>query len=222
MVNDTVVPIHLDRPQPRIVQHNKRRYSVRLENVFWRALERLADSRQLRLGRLVAALAESYSGGNFSSYLRSYCMAEFERGQFARGFAETDDGVLGILAACPAPGMLLSAARVVLAHNAAFSAWLGPGHPPLLQAPLTAHFQLRPGPALTQAAEALSAGAAFTAAIQLVYSAPGRASLSAGRLVALRAAGTGGGGMLIWLALPAARLAPVAPPRPPLAAPQTD
>ena len=56
-------------PKPRIVQYQNRRFSVRLEPVYWQALERLADRATMRLGQLIARLAAGYPGGNFSSFL---------------------------------------------------------------------------------------------------------------------------------------------------------
>lgn len=199
MARIEILPIHADRPQPRIVQHNHRRYSVRLEQVFWRTLERLAGSRGQRLGGLIAALAETYSGRNFSSYLRTYCMVELERGRVASDLAAQGSGLFEALNACPAPGLIFGAGRVIVAHNSAFAAWLGPDHAPILEAPLNAHFQLRPPPALGQAEEAAAEGKEFQVKIQLVYTAPGRVSLAPGQLVTVRGQG-GQNYCLIWLA----------------------
>ena len=49
-------------PRPRIVQYRNKRYSVRLEPIYWQTLEVLADRQRMRLGRFVAALAENYEG----------------------------------------------------------------------------------------------------------------------------------------------------------------
>ena len=222
MARIEILPIHADRPQPRIVQHNHRRYSVRLEQVFWRTLERLAQARGQRLGGLIAALAETYQGGNFSSYLRTYCMVELERARVAADLATEGSGLVEALHACPTPGLILGPGRVVVAHNQALGGWLGEDHAPILEAPLSAHFQLRPAPALGRAEEAARTGAAFVTPIQLVYAAPGRVSLAPGRLVAVRGR-EGQGYCLIWLAQaaarspaarPAATLPPAAKPTP--------
>src|SRR3546814_2826331 len=66
-------------PKPRIVQYRNKRYSVRLEPIYWQTLEVLADRRRMRLGRFVAELADSYEGPNFSSFLRVFCMLEGEQ-----------------------------------------------------------------------------------------------------------------------------------------------
>ena len=41
-------------PKPRVVQHRGRRYSIRLESVFWKFLEYLAGRQGVRLGRYIA------------------------------------------------------------------------------------------------------------------------------------------------------------------------
>ena len=63
-------PYDSQSPRPRILQFNKRRYSIRLEPIFWRVLEDLSQRRSMRLGQFVAELEQSYRGRNFSSFLR--------------------------------------------------------------------------------------------------------------------------------------------------------
>ena len=66
-------------PKPRVVQYRGRRYSIRLETVFWKFLEYLAERRNIRLGRYIAGLAGAHDGNNLSSYLRVVCMLEAQR-----------------------------------------------------------------------------------------------------------------------------------------------
>ena len=55
VVNRPDAPVkEAESPKPRIVQYRNRRYSVRLEPVFWHALERLAEQSDMRLGRYIA------------------------------------------------------------------------------------------------------------------------------------------------------------------------
>lgn len=53
--------------EPRVVQFGGRRYSIRLEAVFWRVLERLAAGRQMRLGKLIGELATSAAVGGIKT-----------------------------------------------------------------------------------------------------------------------------------------------------------
>ena len=54
-------------PKPRIGQYQNKRYSVRLEPIYWQTLEVLADRHRKRLGRFLAALAEGYHVPNVCS-----------------------------------------------------------------------------------------------------------------------------------------------------------
>ena len=194
-----------EEPKPRIVQFNKRRYSVRLESAFWRKLEGAAQARGQRLGRLVAELADGYDGRNFSSYLRVFCMAEAERAVARADLLVTGNGLVDALAACPAPGLLLNQGRVVLAINDAFSEWLGEGHPPLVEAQFNTFFQLRAVRGEQEVWQALADGRIGVARAQLVYLAPGRVSAVQARILALHAGRRRQHYYLIWLATPSTR-----------------
>lgn len=113
------------QPQPRIVQHEKRRYALRLERVFWQQLESLAERKAKRLGRLVAELAEGYQGANLSSYIRGFCMVEAEREitHYRLGAGAFD--LLDVLRSSPAPALLLDSNRSVLEVNQALFDWMG-------------------------------------------------------------------------------------------------
>jgi predicted DNA-binding ribbon-helix-helix protein len=58
------------------------RTSISLEPEFWAALEALAASRHWPLARLIGEIDRSRAGGNLSSALRVYLLAEARR---ARG-----------------------------------------------------------------------------------------------------------------------------------------
>ena len=67
-------------PRQRILQADGRRYSLKLEEPFWEALDLAARERGLKLGRLVAQLAAELPGsGNLASQLRLFCLAEGQR-----------------------------------------------------------------------------------------------------------------------------------------------
>ncbi len=200
MADKNIGGIYHEEPKPRIVQFNKRRYSVRLESAFWRTLEGAAQARGLRLGRLVAELAAGYDGRNFSSYLRVFCMAEAERAAARADLLLAGKSLVDAVDACPAPGLLLNQAQVVLAINEALSDWLGEGHPPLVEAPFNAFFQLRAVRGGQEVWQALADGRIGVARAQLVYLAPGRVSAVQARMLALHAGRRRRHYYLIWLA----------------------
>ena len=95
-------------PKPRVVQHQHRRYSIRLEAVFWKFLDYLAARQGVRLGRYIAGLAASYGGNNLSSYLRVVCMLEAERSVAEAALDPTRDSLLALVRDCPSPGVIIS------------------------------------------------------------------------------------------------------------------
>ena len=205
MVNKTDDLIHIDAPKARIVQHEKRRFSIRLEHVFWRVLERAAVERGVRLGRLVAQLAEGYEGRNFSSYLRTVCMAAAEISAARADLAPTSASLIDMVAACPSAGLVLSADGIILAHNQALSAWLGGGHPRLIQAPFQSMFHLRPPELLRELLVAAKDTRKASRRAQLLYIVPGRTSAAGAHVLALRGARPGRVYVVIWLSATGAR-----------------
>jgi predicted DNA-binding ribbon-helix-helix protein len=113
------------QPQPRIVQHQKRRYALRLEAIYWRQLEALADRRGWRVGRLVAGLARDHQGPNLSSYVRGYCMVEAERDMARYRLTAGSFDLTTLLRGCPSPALLLNEERKILDTNQALADWLG-------------------------------------------------------------------------------------------------
>ena len=91
-----------EQSRPRIIQYNKKRFALRLEHVFWDGLETIARRRHIRLGRLIADLADTYHGVNFSSYIRAYVMADARREQIRHDIPLNPFDVVDILRNCPA------------------------------------------------------------------------------------------------------------------------
>jgi predicted DNA-binding ribbon-helix-helix protein len=130
-------PFYWTQPQPRIVQHQKRRYALRLESIFWQQLEKIAQKRGRRLGQVVAELADVYDGKNLSSFVRGYCMVEAERENTHYRLSAGSFDLLDVLRACPAPAILLNSDRVIIETNHALARWSAP------QAPGSAEIMLR-------------------------------------------------------------------------------
>ncbi|MFD2207738.1 ribbon-helix-helix domain-containing protein [Kiloniella antarctica] len=130
-------------PKARVVQYNKKRYSIRLEPVFWRALEQVANDHDLKIGKFIGKLETIYQGPNFSSFLRVFCMISAERHLAA---AETDthkNTVLSIIEASPSPAALLTSDMTIASCNNAFYNWLGETSIALEGSNITKLFQLR-------------------------------------------------------------------------------
>lgn len=189
-------------PKPRIVQYANRRYSIRLEPVFWLMLERLAEHRQMRLGRLVAELEEAYDGRNFASHLRVMCMIEAERALAAASLQSGAQGnVLDLVDACPSPGLVLSRYRTILAVNDAFADWLGGREKAPTGSDLTSIVQVRTRRPLNEVWLDLVVGKLNGVEANVLLVEPGRAVAATGRLVALHPAGGREFYAVLWLAL---------------------
>ncbi len=195
-------------PKPRIVQYRNRRYSVRLEPIYWRALENLAKQQNQRLGRFVAELAEGHNGGNFSSYLRVYCMLEAERALASEYLGPTHGSLMDVVAACPSPGVILSRYRTIIGLNRAFEDWLGPTEVPVTGASLTTLIQVRTKGSLNDVWEGLTSGAETQAEARVLYVAPGRVNAAQAKFLALRSADGEQFYAVMWLLGAAARAAP--------------
>lgn len=173
-------------PRPRIVQYRNKRYSVRLEPIYWQTLEVLADRRRMRLGRFVAELADNYEGANFSSFLRVFCMLEGERALARETLGPTHHGLLDVVTNCPNPGLILSRYRTVIAYNQAFGEWLGPANVAVIGAELTTLVQVRTRRSLNDAWQDLVSGRELKTDAKLLYVAPGRVNAAQATILALR------------------------------------
>lgn len=205
-------------PRPRIVQHAHRRYSIRLEPVFWKFLEFLAQRQGIRLGRYIASLATAYSGNNLSSHLRVVCMLEAERAAAQARLVPTRDSLLELVRASPSPGLVVARSRTILAANAPFAAWLGPDGPDPAGRELGDIVQVRTTRSFTALWADMVAGRQKTFKAHVLHVRPGRVAAAQASLVPLRARAGDAFHVVIWLEArpPRAGAAPrTTPPAPP-------
>jgi len=186
-------------PKPRVVQFRGRRYSIRLETVFWKFLEYLAGRQDLRLGRYVAGLAESYDGNNLSSYLRVVCMLEAERSVAEAVLDPTRDSLLALVRDCPSPGVIVSRNRTILGYNTAFAHWLGPGLRVLAGSELSDVLQIRTAKFLNEVWTDMVTGAQGTVKAHVLRVSPGRVSAAQATIVPLRSDAGEGFYAVMWL-----------------------
>jgi len=204
-------------PRPRIVQYRNKRYSVRLEPIYWQTLEVLAERQRVRLGRFVAELAEGYDGQNFSSFLRVFCMLEGEQALARETLGPTHHGLLDVVTNCPNPGLILSRYRTVIAYNSAFGEWLGPADVAVVGAELTTLVQVRTRRSLTEVWQDLVSGREPRADAKLLYVAPGRVNAAQATILALRSQTYQEFYAVMWLSVQSRRAGPAGSnPPPPL------
>lgn len=199
-------------PKPRIVQHHGRRYSIRLEPVFWQALEALADGQDMRLGRFIAERAAGYRGRNFASYLRVLCMVEADQDLARARLRPSLGSVVDLVTSCTSPGLVLSRQRTIVAYNDGLTQWLGSAQGPLAGAELTSVMQVRTRRPLNDLWDDLSAGTIGRADVNVLHVQPGRVMAAAARLLGLRAVDEDVFYVVMWLATSARTAPPPAGP----------
>lgn len=202
-------------PKPRIVQYRNKRYSVRLEPIYWQTLEVLADRHRMRLGRFVAELADNYDGPNFSSFLRVFCMLEGQQALAREVLGPTHHGLLDVVTNCPNPGLILSRYRTVIAYNRAFGEWLGPANVAVIGAELTTLVQVRTRRSLNEVWQDLLSGREPRADAQLLYVAPGRVNAAQATVLALRSHTHQEFYAVMWLSQQSRRTGGTGAPTPP-------
>lgn len=213
MPSDTLLSIGSQAPKPRIVQHRNRRYSIRLEPIFWLSLERLAERRELRLGHFIADLAARYEGKNFASHLRVVCMLEAEHALARASLQATRENVLDVISACPTPGLVLSRFRTILAINTAFADWIGGADKAPTGADLTSVIQVRTRRPLNTVWLDLIAGTTQDVEASVLLVEPGRAVAAHARILGLHPLPGAEFYAVMWLSI--GRRAPTAgAPRP--------
>jgi predicted DNA-binding ribbon-helix-helix protein len=199
MARRALSAVGIQTPKPRIVQYQNRRYSIRLEPVFWQALESLAGREGMRLGRFIAELAERYNGNNFASHLRVISMVESERALAQASMLPTRDNILGVVRACSSPGLVLSRYRTILAHNDGFLEWLGAPEESLAGADLTSVIQVRTRRPLNDLWLDMVAGNVASAEANVLHVEPGRVIAAAAKLLGLHPRDGEGFYAVMWL-----------------------
>ncbi len=199
MARRALSAVGIQTPKPRIVQYQNRRYSIRLEPVFWQVLENLSEREGMRLGRFIAELAARYNGNNFASHLRVISMVESERALAQSSLLPTQDNILGVVQACASPGLILSRYRTILAHNDGFLEWLGAPEESLAGADLTSVIQVRTRRPLNDLWLDMVAGNVEVADANVLLVEPGRVIAAAAKLLGLHPRDGEGFYAVMWL-----------------------
>ncbi|MHA1599282.1 MAG: ribbon-helix-helix domain-containing protein [Alphaproteobacteria bacterium] len=212
MPPNLVTAIGDQSPKPRILQHLGRRYSIRLEPIFWQSLDSLAARQGMRLGRFVAERAETYRGANFASYLRVICMLDAGQALAHATLRPSQGSLIDLVTGCTSPGLVLTRHRTIVAYNGGLEQWLGPAHKPLAGAELTSIMQIRTRRPLNEIWEEMLDGKLARADINVLNVEPGRVVAANARLLALHAPEEDAFYAVLWLSSGARTVSPP-PPR---------
>jgi predicted DNA-binding ribbon-helix-helix protein len=195
------LPFKLDdqAPQPRVVQNQKRRHSIRLEPVFWQALENLARDQGKRLGKFIDEIASAYQGRNFASHLRVFTVISLQRSLARQALGGKADDLYRLVEYAPAPGLILSRNRSIIGFNQAFVHWLGVGNSPLIGAELTDVFQVRTAGSLGVLWDDLVTGRIEHLDAKVLHIRPGQARAAQARVLGLRSVERSSFHGVLWL-----------------------
>ena len=181
----------LSPPRQRVLQVDRKRYSVRLEDAYWHILEDLARDQGVKLSRLVDEVAREVKGASgLAAALRLRCLsalAERKGEGYAAADARSVGGVYGaslenLISANPAPSLLLAEDGRILLANEAFQNWSGVKSESLIGQPHDWFFQLRLAAPLAETVDRLAHGREGFQNARISYIAPGRVVVANGRV----------------------------------------
>jgi len=116
----------------RIIQHAGRRFSLKLDELSWQALEAIARADKIRLNQLIARVATENGDANLTAALRQLCLeralqraAMLERELTAVSRLGRGMPVSAMVEGMPTPCFALSQRHEVLRANAPATSWIG-------------------------------------------------------------------------------------------------
>lgn len=125
MIKDILQGFSVEQPQPKIYQYKGKRIAVRLEPSFLRILDILAKENKYKTNQFVAELQDAHTGKNFSSFLRSLCMAETEKKLSSVDAMSHSHNLEFFMNNSPIPGLILSSDQTIIFANKSFFEWTG-------------------------------------------------------------------------------------------------
>lgn len=165
-----------DKLKPRIVQWNHRRYSLRLEPIFWRSLERQAEIRSIRVNQLVGRLAEEGGESSLASRLRQFCLAQTEANLAVSSVSARQEDFFRLFDRSPSPAALLAENGSIRRLNAAFAARFGAAEARFLGKSFLRSFQVQTSIPLSRAWQQFADGRSEAVNGRLAHIARGRVS----------------------------------------------
>lgn len=117
-----LIEFAIEPPKPKIYQFKGQRLAVRLEPPFLRSLKTISRKYHLKTNELVFLLKQKNKSKNFSSYLRSFIIAEMEH-MLQRDVLGNKDHNYFILDKAPIPCLHLSENQTIIYANESFSKW---------------------------------------------------------------------------------------------------
>ncbi|MGE0652724.1 MAG: ribbon-helix-helix domain-containing protein [Alphaproteobacteria bacterium] len=180
-----------DPPIHRVVQADGRRYSLKLEQAYWKILEEEAKREGLPLARLVQRVALGVpADASLTGVLRLYCV-ELLRERASTVPSRSDScahsaspsespsqlalrRLMSFFVTCPAAGLLLNPHEKVICANRAFETWSRLRGDYLVGKAVDWHFQLRMAEPIGAVMARFAKGVPESLTARISYISPGR------------------------------------------------
>lgn len=188
-----------DTLKPRIVQWNHRRYSFRLEPIFWRSLERQAAIRSIRVNQLVGRLAEEGGESSLASRLRQFCLAQSEAKLAESAVTARQEDLFRLFDRSPSPAALLAENGSIRRLNAAFSARFEAAEARFLGKSFLRSFQIQTNIPLSRAWQQFADGRGEAVTGRLAHIARGRVTSAQITLHPISAKAPDRFNVVVWL-----------------------
>lgn len=175
MVKKDLIPkilqgFKVEPPKPKIYQYQGQRYAIRLEPVFLRTIDSLAREWGIKSNALIASLKTLHKGKNFSSFIRSFCMAEAEKKLSGLDAMDSFDNLRFFMENCPIPGLLLTEERVITFANQAFFSWVDTPDLAIREKEFHTLFDIRDNQSIRELLNRLIYGVQKQASLSITYS----------------------------------------------------
>lgn len=110
-------------PRQRILQRKNQRIALRLEEEFWNQLEICAREEKRKLSNMLFDILENVEqNGNRAALIRVFCIRWLRQRLIqARQAAASSPDLQSVLSACPAPCVIMTAEKAIIAYNSAFA-----------------------------------------------------------------------------------------------------
>jgi predicted DNA-binding ribbon-helix-helix protein len=171
----------------RIIQHAGRRYSLKLDDLSWQALEAVARADKLRLNQLVARVAARSGDSNLTAALRQLCLERaiqrttiLEREVAALSRSGRGVPASAMVEGMPAPCFVMSHRHEILRLNAPAVSWIGLEEAALLGQNIERYLQILGTQSLENIVAEFGQGIVKLFPVRIVCPKPGRLPMARG------------------------------------------
>lgn len=168
-LEDTLATFIQEPPKPKIYQFEGKRLAVRLEPPFLRSLKIIARKYHLKSNELVFLLKQNNKSKNFSSFLRSFIIAEMEHMLQSDVLGTRDTHDYFILDKAPIPCLHLTEDQTIIYINDSFSRWAETSASKLRERPFSDFFHIKDNQSVRELLNRMKFGHQSSATLSVSY-----------------------------------------------------